>query len=357
MEMKKIYKSLMILAAALTLPLMLNAQTATAPKYKYDSNKHVGYNKYLVSDTPDENGEYTLRIENFITGNVEAKARPTDFVMVLDVSGSMLYDHKLRGQQVPIAIKKSVNDAKNDNDVSKLRLDDGCGREYTHYTAVNYYSGGEVGSKFSGTAGTQWLAKVTNTPTHNGNVGVSNRWYLYENVYYRIFRNTSGGNYYLYFDLVDDNLNRIIENGQPKRKYLKQDGNDIVVVDAMPTVYAENIVQLIDNRNNSGYKLYRYANRKDALIKGVNTFLNMILEQNTRDEIWDTGITRHQVAVVAFGGCAKGAISLTGGTTATRVAKVFAEITDGNVDAYKNWDAGIPWNSGTDVGRGVETGR
>ena len=57
MEMKKIYKSLMILAAALTLPLMLNAQTATPPKYKYDSNKHVGYNKYLVSDTPDENGE------------------------------------------------------------------------------------------------------------------------------------------------------------------------------------------------------------------------------------------------------------------------------------------------------------
>ena len=357
MEMKKIYKSLMILAAALTLPLMLNAQTATPPKYKYDSNKHVGYNKYLVSDTPDENGEYTLRIENFITGQVEAKARPTDFVMVLDVSGSMLYDHKLRGQQVPIAIKKSVNDAKDDKDVSKLRLDDGCGREYTHYTAVNYYSGGEVGSKFSGTAGTQWQAKVTNTPTHNGNVGVSNRWYLYENVYYRIFRNTSGGNYYLYFDLVDDNLNRIIENGQPKRRYLKQDGNDIVVTETMPTVYAENIVQLIDNRNNSGYKLYRYANRKDALIKGVNTFLNMILEQNTRDEIWEDDVTRHQVAVVAFGGCAKGAISLTGGTTSTRVAKVFAEITDGNVNEYKNWDAGIPWNAGTDVGRGVETGR
>ncbi|MBO4769030.1 MAG: hypothetical protein J5495_05805, partial [Bacteroidales bacterium] len=112
--MKKIYKSLITLAAALTLPLVLNAQTATPPKYKYDAEKHIGYNKYLLSDTPDENGEYTLRIENFITGKVDAKARPTDFIMVLDVSGSMLYDHKLRGQQVPIAIKKSVNDLKED---------------------------------------------------------------------------------------------------------------------------------------------------------------------------------------------------------------------------------------------------
>ena len=55
MEMKKIYKSLMILAAALTLPLMLNAQTVTPPKYKFNAEKGIGYNKYLLSTTPDDN--------------------------------------------------------------------------------------------------------------------------------------------------------------------------------------------------------------------------------------------------------------------------------------------------------------
>lgn len=364
MEMKKIYKSLMTLAAALTLPLMLNAQTATPPKYKYDADKHIGYNKYLLSDTPDENGEYTLRIENFITGNVEAKARPTDFIMVLDVSGSMLYDHKLRGQQVPIAIKKSVNDLKEDSDVSKLRLDDGCDRGYTHYTYAGFYTGGAVGSNNSGiSSGINWLGGNTNTPTHNGTIGVTTRWFLYEGTYYRIFRNTdSSGNRYVYFDLVDDNGNRIIENGQPKRKYLKQEGNDIVLVESIPTGFtADNKVLLIDNMNNSGYKFYRYANRREALLKGVNTFLDMIEEQNVRDEIWETGITRHQVAVVAFGSCNKNAISLTPSTgsahTGTKVTMGFAEVNASNLAAYKNWDAGLNWNNGTDVGRGVETGR
>ena len=363
MEMKKIYKSLMTLAAALTLPLMLNAQTATPPKYKYDADKHIGYNKYLLSDTPDENGEYFLRIENFITGNVEAKARPTDFIMVLDVSGSMLYDHKLRGQQVPIAIKKSVNDLKEDSDVSKLRLDDGCDRGYTHYTYAGFFTGGAVGSDNSGTSsGINWLGSNTNSPTHNGTVGVTNRWFLYEGTYYRIFRNTDGsGNRYVYFDLVDDNGNRILVNGQPQRKYLKQDGNDIVVVESIPTGFTtDKKVLLIDNMNNSGYKLYRYANRREALLKGVNTFLDMIEEQNVRDEIWETGITRHQVAVVAFGSCNKNTIPLTpstGAITGTKVTRGFAVINSDNVNSYKNWDQGLNWNNGTDVGRGVETGR
>lgn len=363
MEMKKIYKSLMILAAALTLPLVLNAQTATPPKYKYDAEKHVGYNKYLLSDTPDENGEYTLRIENFITGNVEAKARPTDFVMVLDVSGSMLYDHKVRNQKVPIAVKKSVNDVLDDSEISKLRLDDGCTRGYTHYTYGGFYSGGEVGSTYSGTSsGIAWLGSATNTPSDNGAVGVTNRWFLYGDTYYRIFRNSSSGNRYLYFDLVGEDGKRILVNNQPQRKYLKQEGNDIVVVDAIPTgINADNIVMLIDNRNNSGYKLYRYANRREALLKGLNTFLDMIKEQNVRDEIWDTGITRHQVAIVAFGSCNKNTISLNPSTgsahTGTKVTMGFDEVDADNLAAYKNWDAGLAWNNGTDVGRGVETGK
>ncbi len=359
--MKKIYKGILALAASLILVPVVNAQTVTPPKYKYDADKHVGYNKYLVSDTPNEDGEYTLRIENFITGTVEAKALPTDFVMVLDISGSMLYDHKLRGQQVPISIKKSDNDAKDDSDVSKLRLDDGCERGYTHYTYTGYFNKGTAGSEYpSGTvsSGIAWLSNATNTPEHNKNVGVSNRWYLYGDRYYRIFKNVSEGNRYVYFDLVGDDGKRILVDGQPQRRYLVQDGDDIVVTETMPTGYTtDKTILLVDNQNNSGYKLYRYANRRDALLKGVNTFLNMILEQNTRDEIWEDNIVRHQVAIVAFGGCSSNDIPLTPSSLNTRVAKVFAQITAGNVESYEKWDSGIPWNAGTDVGRGVETGR
>ena len=109
--MKKIYKSLMALAAALLLVPSAFAQTELPVQYqheKYLKNDKgtIGYNKYLVSNTPDADGNYTLRIENFVTGTIDSHAVPTDFVLVLDVSGSMLYDHRLRAQRVPIAIKK-----------------------------------------------------------------------------------------------------------------------------------------------------------------------------------------------------------------------------------------------------------
>ena len=152
--MKKIYKTLMTLAAALALPLVLSAQTTTTtpPKYKYDAEKNMGYNKYLLSETPDDNGEYILRIENFITGKVNSHTLPTDFVLVLDISGSMIYDHKKPGQEIPLSIKKSENDAKADTDLTKLKPDDGCGRGYTHYPYGPPRTGGEVGQKASGTS-------------------------------------------------------------------------------------------------------------------------------------------------------------------------------------------------------------
>ena len=350
----------MTLAAALALPLVLSAQTTTTtpPKYKYDAEKNMGYNKYLLSETPDDNGEYILRIENFITGKVNSHTLPTDFVLVLDISGSMIYDHKKPGQEIPLSIKKSENDAKADTDLTKLKPDDGCGRGYTHYPYGPPRTGGEVGQKASGTSqGSTWCA-TTNTPEHNKSLGNYSRFYLYGDRYYRIFRNASGGNRYVYFDLVDDDGKRILVNGQPQRKYLKQDGDDIIATDTMPTGYtADDIILLIDNRNNSGYKLYRYENRKDALIRGVNLFLDMILEQNLKDEIWEDGVTRHQVAVVGFGSCSTAAIPLTPSTGNTRVTRVFAPITSDNLSSYKNWDYGVPFNSGTDIGRGVETGR
>ena len=132
MEMKKIYKSLMALAAALVLIPAAHAQDPNHEAYLLNEDKGIGYNKYLVSNTPDADGNYTLRIENFITGKVKATTTPTDFVLVLDVSGSMQYDYKPRGTTVPTYIRKAANDALDDDNVLKLRLDDGQDRAYNH---------------------------------------------------------------------------------------------------------------------------------------------------------------------------------------------------------------------------------
>ena len=91
--MKKNNKFLMALAAELLLVPTAFAQTDPDPNhemYKFNEDKGIGSNKYLLSSTPNEDGEYILHIENFITGKEQASTTPTDFILVLDVSGSML---------------------------------------------------------------------------------------------------------------------------------------------------------------------------------------------------------------------------------------------------------------------------
>lgn len=84
--MKTIYKSLMALAAALLL-----VPSAKAQGIHYDATSGFTFDKYVTSRNPDENGEYTLRIETFATGavTVAKKSIPSDIVLVLDGSGSM----------------------------------------------------------------------------------------------------------------------------------------------------------------------------------------------------------------------------------------------------------------------------
>lgn len=361
MEMKKIYKSLLVLAAAMVLPLTLTAQPPY-PKYKYDGTKHIGYNKYLLSDTPNDDGEYTLRIENFISGEVKVSAMPTDFVMVLDISGSMQNDYKTRGQVVPLYITKEANDALADNDMKKLRLDDGQGLGYSHYAYTGYYSGGAVGATGTstyGSYGSQTWAYESADPSETG-VGGTNRWFYYEEdqTFYRIFRwheTISGTNrMYVYFERT---------NGE--RRYVIQSGDDIVTTTTKPTnlTYSTSRIVLVDNQNNSGYKLYRYGTRKDALQSGVNTFVDLIARENAKDQ-WDEGVVKHQLAIVAFGNnnsSGTGEATRPGGNTHkdgnTKVVRKFREINDGNKASYKNWDEYCNWNGYTHIYRGVDLGR
>ena len=96
-EMKTLYKSLMAFAASLLLVPASMAQTTTPtpPRpYLLSGTSGFGFDKYVVDTTPDEHGEYTLRIETFATGEVTLtkKSTPSDIVLVLDASGSMAYE-------------------------------------------------------------------------------------------------------------------------------------------------------------------------------------------------------------------------------------------------------------------------
>ena len=91
--MKCKYKTLITLAAVIFLVPAAHAQPAFSPeKYVSFPDEHVGLNKYLKFTEPNADGEYTLRLETFITGSVSKRVVPTDFVLVLDNSGSMLED-------------------------------------------------------------------------------------------------------------------------------------------------------------------------------------------------------------------------------------------------------------------------
>ena len=364
MEMKKIYKSLMILAAALTLPLMLNAQTVTPPKYKFNAEKGIGYNKYLLSTTPDDNGEYMLRIENFITGNVKATAIPTDFILVLDVSGSMLYDYRATDSAHPNAatptfIRKADNDSQ-PIDIKKLRLDDGQDRNYRYYT----YNGGALGGGTIGSAGSSiatWFTWANENNASDGNPANLTRYYYYEpdETFYRLYKyNTvvSGTRrYYTYFDRVDADGNKTGE-----RRYVVQgEDNNITTTTTMPTNITGNTqVMLIDNAGSKGYQLYRLGTRKDALKSGVNAFLDKILEENQKDDIWASDATRHQVSIIAFSANNIPTTVYSGALTDnTRIAQMFHEITSSNVTDYEEWDELSKFTGSTYIGHGVTTGK
>ena len=368
MEMKKINKFLMALAAALLLVPTAFAQTDPDPKherYEFNEEKGIGSNKYLLSSTPNEDGEYILHIENFITGKVKASTTPTDFILVLDVSGSMLYDYRTT-KKAPRFIRKSDNDSQT-IDIKKLRLDDGHDRNYTSYT----YNGMDVaGNSVGSNAGDHrtWLnwAVAANTITDDQTVPNSTRYYYYEpdQTFYRLnkyYQNVSGNKYYIYFDRVDADGNTIAD----ERYYVVQGAdNNITVTKTMPTnITGAGQVLLKDNAGSKGYQLYRFGSRRDALKDGVDALLAKVLEENNKTDIWNGNVAKHQVSIVAFSDNNDPSdAQLTEGYSGamninTKVAKPFAVITDSNITSYSNWDNTSNYLGNTWINRGLKTAR
>ena len=340
-EMKNIYSILMTLAAAFLLAPATYAQSdPDHEKYEKYPAKHVGLNKYLKNTTPNEDGEYILRLETFTTGAVTKHAVPTDFVLVIDNSGSMLEDC-LYGKTRPESVTQSQLDDPNDTYYQFLRpahSPENLFQGISHYTCNYGYSTGNVGQAMteSGYANsrTTWsyFTATSDSPS-------SSLYYYYEpdDTYYKINRETQGSHRLIGFTTT---------GGQKRYVVCTQSGNTITTTtseDAPLDGYDYNTANnKIILYGYPGDNIYRPIIRTEELVPAYKAFIQSIYEHNQTDPFAD-GVKKHQVSVVSFGnGLASGSVSNpsiapnTAFSSNSRVVKGFAEIGAGNVEAYKS---------------------
>ena len=301
--MKNIYNSLLAVAAALLLVPSAYAQTDLPVQYQHEeyrmnASETIGYNKYLVSDTPDANGEYTLRIENFVTGKIDSYAVPTDFVLVLDCSGSMQFDYRLGLEKRLAGVDHPITDGvhgipafisvADNNRVKFLRKDDHF-ENYDRYTYVGLCKGGNynaTASSFVSTS-TYWFQ---NEGDENASSAQCSRYYYYQDNtnpdntgYYIIYHKTTKPASTTYYHLC-------IRLNDGTEKYLYDTG----VHDTPATVNANNKVIYLGDT-------WRMDTRREALLEAMGVFTQQIKAQNVNDSQWKSGVTRHRIAIVSFG--------------------------------------------------------
>jgi hypothetical protein len=354
--MKTIYKSLVSLAAALLLSPAAFAQVQyDHEKYELSADGKVGYNKYLVSTKPDANSEYTLRLETFLAGGVKATAIPTDFVLVLDNSGSMYYDYRPGNATLPATIE--FNDTQflpffvNDYGTHDPAINTAANGEFRG-AAYNYvYANSTIGA--SATTGQRYHYASFAAESSLNSAAQSSRYYKYDDpndeanhAYYKIFYKQIDGCYNLMIKLKDKTY-----------RYLYGGG-----IQTSPNTEITGTTQIIYNG-----PMWRIKARKDALMDGVDSFVDLIAAENAKDQ-WHknatTGqvdVTKHQVSIVAFGsGYAGGSASITpvptGSLTASKVVKGFTEVQskDDFISAINN---GMSFRGSTYIDCGVTLAR
>ena len=246
MIMKKtfIYRSVLLLAGiAACSGNELRAQNMTVP-YKVENG--IAYKK-SVSQTPDANGEYTVRLETFVTGEVSQKQKPipADIVLVLDVSGSMSSAYSTAGEYI-----------KTDS------------QDWSYYDL--YYSG------------------------YSERYPEYNRYYLYGDKYYIVYSDYEelpGRDYLVYLYFEDDNNNR---------HYLFGDG----VQDQKPSTPRGNYYNIAESTIYTG-SLYRYTettqNRLEALQDAAKKFIQVVKEKDSELKL-AKGQVGNQIAIVKFAG-------------------------------------------------------
>lgn len=325
--MKTIYKALIALAASFVLAPAVSAQTVDPEKYEIKNG--VGYNKYLVDTKPNANSEYTLRIETFLTGSVKETAMPTDFVLVLDASGSMEYDYR------PGNVSMPMNDASN-ADTWKAIKDyfvnvEGTNDKFSRLSIYYSFAGGEIGYDGVGTAASTTNHKGTRSHYQHFNdegVGTSST------MYYHYVDGTSNDGYYKIFRRMFDGADNCLLDGPSNptsaKTWYKYPGQEHTgtrtELSARPaTVYYNLAIKLKDGtykylngtsltntppNNVTGLNtiifindgnLCRIQRRREALVDGVEGFVNLVAAENAKDEQWDDkNPARHQISIVRF---------------------------------------------------------
>ena len=346
--MKCKYKTLITLAAVIFLATVAHAQPAFNPeKYVSFPDEHVGLNKYLKSTEPNADGEYVLRLETFITGSVSKRVVPTDFVLVLDNSGSMLEDC-LYGKTRPDYVTETQLADPEDpyyNFLREAHTPDNC-HLGIHCYSYNYgYDRGDpmfdvptTNTSIDRYRMTAWsyFDSTEDSPSP------SLYYYIEDDgIYYKIKREE-----YIDGDVAYYNLFIIRINGQKLYLICTKDGSNFRT-ELSPEA-------LLSNNNSpnqillvgyAGDNIYRPLSRVDELLPGVDAFIRSIYYHNTTDR-FEAGVTKHQIAIVAF------ANTMSSGTVAnpsiapsssgisfraksnTRVVKGFAEIGDNNLGSY-----------------------
>ena len=230
--------AILIAAVAFSAGQDLRAQNMKEP-YKVENG--IAYKK-SVSQTPNENGEYTVTLETFITGEVSQKQKPipADIVLVLDVSGSMRYAYSTADEY----IETSSQD--------------------WSYSSFNGYGSGD-------------------------------RYYYYEGEYYLVESeyDEDYNYYYTYLYFTDSNN---------KRHYLY--GNTIQ--DDRPTRPRDRSFYTVTRSTIYTGKLFRKnttttATRLEALQDAVEKFINVVKAKDSELKL-KTGQVGNRVAIVKFAG-------------------------------------------------------
>lgn len=331
----------MALAAALLSVPAAFAQYEGHEKYIMDTENNIGVNKYVINNAPDENGEYTLRLETFTTGSVERHAVPTDFVLVLDNSGSMLEDC-LYGKNRPDYVTGTQMADQNDPFYKFLRpahspenlfLNRHC---YSYARGYSMGNPGDAMSENNNNVGTGW----SYFDSDNKQSASSSLYYYFaeDDTYYKIRRGKSGSYCQLFFTRT---------NGE--KTYIYSTSATDIVVSATPPPSneknnAENKILLVGF---DGDNIYRPVTRMEELKPGYEAFIQSIYEHNQTDP-WADGVVKNTVAIVSFsqefasGSVSNPSLAVPTGTLTyaqkhkTRVIKDFAEIDGSNVDNYKS---------------------
>ena len=295
--MKKLYKTLLALAAVMTLGAVASAQDVP---YLRNPEHGLGYNKYLY--TEEGTGNRFIRIETFATGGGERKAIPADICLVLDNSGSMLYYYCLdESAYKPVLTQAEVEAPVASGKDSLLVVD-------THYYLKGYTyergSGGSFGAsdqrgssykcfdkkpdddatqismmncfRYAKHSDGKYYVVYHKTETHDGTT-----WY------YLCYKPENGSEMYLY--------NNNFTSTRPTDTAFKSNTKTLFIGSKTGKI----IIDGTEVATNT--LLYRAKTRMEKLLESVKAFIDQIYTNNQLIEPELEGRVGNQIAIVAFG--------------------------------------------------------